>query len=536
VSSPTPDAPGLVAPERRPAIPGGPQLAARVLDRGLDAHPDREALVGRHGRYSWRELDADANRAAHALTELGVSPGDRVATALPNDVDIVIAFLACMRIGALWLGVNLPLAPPEKAHLLRGSGAGVVLATPEAAVELATVADDLPGLERVVTVAPGTDADDWRHLVASQAATAPAVELDPFAPAAIAYTSGTTGYPKGAVHSQHNLLLPGAVARARGQYGPDDRVGVVLPLTILNLVALGPLLAWQTGATCVAIDRPDAPGLARWIRDERIAAISTVPTVMHDLLTHPDVTADDLASLTTPGVGGADCPESFRDLYRRRFGREVTVGYGLTEAPTAVTMTDPDAAPVPGSAGRALPHVRVVVVGDDGTEAPAGTTGEICVGPATEGPWAGVYTPMLGYWGRPEATEAALRDGLLHTGDLGLVDADGELFVRDRHNDLIIRGGANVYPAEVERVLHEDPRVAACAVIGRADDRLGERVVAFVQVADGEHLPPDELRDACVANLARYKVPEEIRFVESFPRTPMGKIRKTELRGSLGRR
>jgi acyl-CoA synthetase (AMP-forming)/AMP-acid ligase II len=451
--------------------------------------------------------------------------------ALPNDVDVVIGFLACMRLGALWLGVNLPLAPPEKAYLVCDSGARIVLATPEAAAELGALADDLPDLERVVRVAPGNDADEWRPLVATAAPTVPDVELDPFAPAAIAYTSGTTGYPKGAVHSQHNLLLPGAVARARRQYGHGDRVGVVLPLTILNLIALGPLLGWQTGATCVAIDRVDAPGLARWIREERVTAISTVPTIMHDLLTHPDVTADDLASLTTPGVGGADCPESFRDLYRQRFGREVTVGYGLTEAPTAVTMTDPDAPPVAGGAGRALPHVRVVVVDDDDAEAPPGTTGEICVGPATDGDWAGVYTPMLGYWVRPEATAATLKDGLLHTGDLGVLDADGELFVRDRRHDLIIRGGANVYPAEVERVLHDDARVAACAVIGRPDDRLGERVVAFVQVADGEHVAPEELRDACAANLARYKVPEEFHFVASFPRTPMGKIRKTELRG-----
>jgi acyl-CoA synthetase (AMP-forming)/AMP-acid ligase II len=310
-------------------------------------------------------------------------------------------------------------------------------------------------------------------------------------------------------------------------------VGVVLPLTLLNLIALGPLLAWQAGSTCVAVDRIDALGLARWIREERITSISTVPTMMHDLLTSPDVSTDDLQTLTNPGVGGADCPDSFRDLYRRRFGREVTVGYGLTEAPTAVTMTDPQAPAVPGSAGRALPHVRLVVVDDAGAEVAAGTTGEICVGAATSGPWAGVYTPMLGYWNQPEATRVALADGLLHTGDLGAIDADGELFVRDRRSDLVIRGGANVYPAEVERVLHGDGRVAACAVIGRPDPRLGERVVAYVQVAPNAHLTVPELQDLCRANLARYKVPEEFHFVEDFPRTPMGKIRKKELRARL---
>lgn len=514
-------------PSARAAIPGGPTSIATVLDAGLAAHPERDALVGRHGRCTWAELDTTADRAAEVLVALGVGPGTRVAMALPNDVDIVVAFLACMRLGAIWLGVGLSLAPPEKAFLLEDSGAAVLLATPRVGAELRAVA---PAGVTIVVVDPGGPDDEWRdRLDATDAVRRPSV-IDPHAPAAISYTSGTTGRPKGAIHSQHNLLVPGAVARARGQYRPEDRVGVVLPLTLVNLLSLGPLLAWQVGAPCVAIDRIDAPGLAGWIRDERVSAISTVPTIMHDLLTHPEVQADDLASLRVPGVGGADCPETFRALYRERFGREVTVGYGLTEAPTAVTMTDPDAAPVPGGAGRALPHVRLSILDEDGAEVAPGEIGEICVGPAVDGPWAGVYTPMLGYWNRPDETATALRDGVLHTGDLGSIDRDGELRVVDRRNDLIIRGGANVYPAEVERVLHLDPRVAACAVVGRPDERLGERVVAFVQVAPGENLPPDELGALCAANLARYKVPEEIRFVDGFDRTAMGKIVKASLR------
>jgi len=511
-----------------PAIPGGPASAAAVLDAGLAEHPDREALVGRHGRFTWAELDAEANRAAHALASLGVGAGDRVAMSLPNDVDIVVGFLACMRLGAVWLGLSLVLAPPEKAYLLDDSGAAVVLATPSIAAELA------PATARIVVVDPDGRDDEWRSRVADAAATPLDISVDPHGPAAIAYTSGTTGRPKGAVHSQHNLLLPGAVARARAQYRADDRVGVVLPLTIVNLIALGPLLAWQVGATCIAIDRVDASSLARWIRDERVSAISTVPTIMHDLLTNPEVEPDDLASLRVPGVGGADCPESFRDLYRQRFGTEVTVGYGLTEAPTAVTMTVPELPAVAGSAGRALPHVRVVIIGGDGAEASPGEVGEICVGPAADGPWAGVYTPMLGYWNRPAETAEALQGGLLHTGDLGLIDEHGEVFVKDRRHDLVIRGGANVYPAEVERVLHDDPGVAACAVVGRPDDRLGERVVAFVQPVEGATLDIDQLRAHCSANLARYKVPEEFHVVDAFERNAMGKIVKAGLRERLG--
>jgi long-chain acyl-CoA synthetase len=525
---------GLIAPSTRPEIPGGgPRTVAAVLDPGLAADPAREALVGRHRRYTFAALDLEVDRAAAALRDLGVSSGDRVAFATANHPEIVVGFLACMRLGAIWLGVNLPLAPPEKAYILRDADVGVLVADPAVADEVGPHTGDLPGLHALVPCDPAAGPRDEWHARVAAATPGDRPVVDPFAPAAIAYTSGTTGFPKGAVHSQHNLLLPGAVARSRGTTAADTRLGVLLPLTILNLIALGPLVAFQGGATCVAIDRVDPVGLAAWIRDERVTSCSTVPAILHGLLTHPEVAEADLASLTTPGVGGADCPDVFRDLYRARYGTEVTVGYGLTEAPTAVTMSDPAAPPVPGGAGTALPHVRIVIVDDADREVPAGEVGEICVAPRTDGPWAGVYTPMLGYWNQPEATAAALRGGMLHTGDLGCVDAQGELFVRDRRHDLVIRGGANVYPAEVERVLHGDPRVAACAVVGRPDPRLGERVVAFVEPAPGAMLTTDELADRCRAELAAYKVPEEWHVVEAMPRNAMNKILKRELRDRL---
>lgn len=527
---------GLVPPTARPAIPGGgPQSVAAVLGCGLDADPGHEALVGRHTRFTYAQLGAEVERAAHALHGLGVGVGDRVAFATGNHPEIVVGFLACMRLGAMWLGINLPLAPPEKSYILRDAEVSLLVAEPDVVDELSARRGDQPALLHVVVCDPAHGArDEWRALVdAGDPDACPEVEIDPFAPAAIAYTSGTTGFPKGAVHSQHNLLLPGAVALARARSDEDTRVGVLLPLTILNLMVLGPLVAFQAAGTCVAIDRVDPVGLAAWIRDERVTSCATVPAILHGLLTHPDVSEADLASLTVPGVGGADCPDAFRDLYRARYGTEVTIGYGLTEAPTAVTMTDPASTPVPAGAGRALPHVRVLALDDAGREVPPGEVGELCIAPRTEGPWAGVYTPMLGYWNRPEATTAALRDGLLHTGDLGCVDADGEVFVKDRRHDLIIRGGSNVYPAEVERVLHDDARVAACAVVGKPDERLGERVVAFVEPAAGATVTPEDLADHCRAELAVYKVPEEWHFVDTMPRNAMNKILKPALRARL---
>ncbi len=259
------------------------------------------------------------------------------------------------------------------------------------------------------------------------------------------------------MHSHRNLLLPGAVAAASGAYGPELRQGVLLPLTILNLMVLGPLVAFQDGSALVCMDRIDAPGVAEWVRAEQVGHFAAVPTILYDLLTHPGVARSDLASLRRPEVGGAECPEEFRALYRERFGAEVTIGYGMTEAPTAVTRSDGSAAPLPGLCGRAVPQVQILIVDEKDQLAPEGEVGEICVAPAVSGPWAGVYTPMLGYWNQPEETAKALRGGVYHTGDLGFVDARGDLYIRGRRSELILRGGANVYPAEVERVLQEHP-------------------------------------------------------------------------------
>ena len=521
---------GLIAPATLPVVPPGPASIARLLEPLVAEDPEQLALVGRNGRFTAAELARATDRAAHALAALGVGQGSRVAASLPNDAPIVVAFLAAMKLGAIWVGLNRPLAAPEKAYMLRDSQTMVLLASPDVAEQLASHRDDLADLQRVVVVDPGGDADEWDELVRAAPGDPIDAEIDRFAPAAIAYTSGTTGFPKGAVHTQHNLLLPGAVAAWRTGSTPTAVLGVPLPLTILNLMILGPLSAYQTGARLVAMDRVDGIGMAEWIAAERITTFSAVPAMVHDLLTNPAIDDEMLSSIDAIGVGGADMPEAFRRLYEKRFGRRVGTGYGLTEAPTAVTMEDPTAPPVPNTCGRALPQVEICIVDDDGNVLPPGEVGEVCVAPATAGPFADVYRPMLGYWNRPDESAASLRDGVLHTGDIGVLDEAGNLFIKDRKNDLIIRGGANVYPAEVERVLHDDARVAACAVIGRPDERLGERVVAFVELAPEAVATEDELLEHCRANLARYKVPDSITFVDGFDRTPMGKIRKTALR------
>jgi acyl-CoA synthetase (AMP-forming)/AMP-acid ligase II len=513
---------------RRPDIPGPVQSVADVLGPALDASASADALVGRTGRFTYAELDAAAAAAAGALRALGVAPGDRVAFSLPNDVDAVVAFLGCMRLGAVWVGVHRVLAPPEKEYVLRDCGASILLADPAAAAQVGALAGSLPDLRRVVTVAPGEDVDEWRE----RAAGADPVDragVDAFAPAGIAYTSGTTGRPKGVVHSQHNMIVPGAVLVARGSFGADEPHAVVHPLTILNQLVLVALVAFQARSKCVVVDRHDPATIAEWVRSEHVATLSLVPTLFHDLLTDPDVRPKDLASLTKPRSGGSYPPESLRDLFVERFGTRITSSYGLTEAPTIVTREEPGDPYLEGCLGRELPQVRVSILDADDREVPEGEAGEICVAPSEHGSWAGVYTPMLGYWGMAEETERALRGGLLHTGDVGRMDDEGRLFLVDRKSSLIIRGGSNIYPAEIERVLHADPRVVECAVVARPDERLGEATVAFVQLRSGTRATADEIREACRGELASYKVPDEIRFLEEFPRGALGKITRSEL-------
>lgn len=527
---------GLVESPRKLPLPGGgPQTIGAVLDRQVAIEPAKLALVGRSARLSYGELDERVARAAAAFHCLGVRQYDRIAACLPNDVDIIVAFIACARIGAIWVGVNRPLAPPEKKYLLQDCGARVYLTDPQGVAEIEALTTELPDLQHVVCADRDATSCQWREMLdVARAGDAPAIAVDSFAPAAIAYTSGTTGRPKGAVHSHHNILLPGAIHALERDYGEDCTQGVMLPMTILNLMVLAPMTAFQYGSACVCMDSVKPVDVARWVREEKIGHFASVPTVVQDLLTSPDVSASDLQTLGQPDIGGAGTARSFQDLYRERFGQRMTIAYGMTEAPTIVAKTSPDEEPEEGLCGRAVAQVEILVVDRDDQPLPQGETGEICVRPASDGPYANVYTTMLGYWKHADATREALSNGMYHSGDLGCLDERGRLYIRGRMKELIIRGGANVYPAEVETVLAAHPGVTDAAVLGIDDERLGQRVVAVLEVAE---LPSDdaaqglaqELAAYAGQQLARYKVPQQFKFVTSLPRNAMNKVIKPQL-------
>jgi long-chain acyl-CoA synthetase len=491
-------------------------LPSAVLHRAAAADPGSEALAGAGGRFTYAELNDAVSSASASLIALGAEPGTRIAACMGNRSELVVAFLATMRIGAIWVGINPSLAPPEIEFQVGDCAARILLAPP----------GQTSGLR-------GSRLPDLVHVVedltagAPEAFDVPPFETDPHAPAAIAYTSGTTGRPKGVVHSQYNMMVVATGAGGRPVPTDRDRVGVCLPLALLNLMILGPLTAFSAGASCVLLERRDARSISKAIVDERITTMALVPTLLHDLFDDPSIDTDRLLRDFHPSVGGSDCPPAWRRLFSER-GLEVNQTYGLTEAPTTVTRGvagQPD-----GSSGRALPHIDLSIRDGRDRRLPAGQAGEICIGPTNDGPKAGLYTTMLGYWNDPEATAAALRGGVVHTGDLGIIDEDGFLYVQDRGDDLILRGGSNVYPAEVERVLSGQPGVAGCAVVGIPDGRLGQVVAAAVEPRPGVALTEERLIRACARQLARYKVPERIVFVDRLPRTAMGKVRRGEAR------
>jgi long-chain acyl-CoA synthetase len=527
--------------ETRPLSPPGVSpTVAGLLGPALATTPLAEALVGRHSRYNYEALNRAVTAAAAGLESIGVTQGARIAASSSNQPDIVIAFLATMRLGAIWVGIAPPLAPPEKAYQLRDSGAQTFLADARAAEQMAPHRSELPDLVNVVRMEPGETGGPWARLLAEHADRAPSPRaIDPFAPAAISYTSGTSGFPKGVLHSQHNIMVVAAttIGGARGDQGPPTmKRGATLSLTILNVMILTAVTVLAGGGSLVCVDRRDARGIAEWIRDERIGHVHLSGAHIHDMLTN-HTTRSELESLRFANNAGADIPVSLRQRFEETLGPRALTSYGLTEVPAGATGFPCDAALVEGSCGIPYRHLDVAILDKDNNRVCQGEVGEICIRAAQTGPWANMYRPMLGYWNNPEATAKALRGGWLHTADLGCFDEHGHLRIRDRMSEVVLRGGANVYPAEIERVLRADPIVRDVAVVGRPDERLGEEVVAVVEIVAGQDRDAalGMLEARCARELAKYKWPSEWRFVDTLPRNAMNKVIKPQVKAMVAR-
>ena len=484
-----------------------------LIDRNAAFSPDKTAIAFEGQRLSYAAFAACIERTATALKqELGVGRGDRVAILSLNRPDYLVLLYACARLGAMLVPLNWRLAVAEQLFILADAGAKVLVL--ERAFEAV-----LPGLAPGIAVV-GLDFAPPRGkpfedliLCGDGAGSNPHTDLS--CPLLIVYTSGTTGRPKGAVLRQEALFWNGVMSQHMHNMTSDDHVLTVLPFFHVGGLNIQSTPALQLGATVTVHARFTPDSALAAIERERPTLTVMVPAIIQAVSDHPAWASTDLSSLKAVATGSTIVPPH---LIERFVARDVPVlqVYGSTETcPIAVyTRLGGDLSRV-GSTGLAGLCCEAKVIDQAGNELPAGTPGEIAV----RGP-----NVFFEYWGNEAATRDALHDGWYRTGDIGLCDADGYFWVRDRKKNMIISGGENVYPAEVERVLLEHPDVSECAVIGRPDPRWDEVPIAYVIARSGCRLEADQLRTHLQAQLARYKVPREIVFVTDLPRTALGKV------------
>ena len=505
------------------------------LRRTVARHPERDALVVRSQgfRASYRQLWDLTTRLARALLARGIAKGDRIGIWAPNRYEWVVTQYAAARIGAVLVNVNPAYRTHELEYALNQSGLRLLLharrfrASDYTAI-LASVRARCPALTDVVVLD-----DDWDALLAEAAAvdeTALAnreASLSFDDPINIQYTSGTTGAPKGATLSHHNILNNGYFCGEILRYTAADRVLIPVPFYHCFGMVIGNLACTSHGACMVAAAESfDPAATLAAIEGERCTSIYGVPTMFIAQLNHADFARTDFSSLRTGVMAGSPCPVEVMKQVRERMNvTEITICYGMTETSPVSTQTrvdDPVEKRV-GSVGRIHPHVEIKVIDPkSGQVVPRGTSGELC----TRG-----YSVMLGYWCETEATAAAIDDARwMHTGDLATMDGDGYLNIVGRIKDLIIRGGENVYPREIEEFLYRHPDVEDAQVIGVPSARYGEEVMAWVKLKAGVVLTGEQLRAFCHGAIATYKIPRYWKLVDAFPMTVTGKVQKFRMR------
>ena len=506
-----------------------------ALRRAVERFGDREALVVREQGYraTYRELSDEVGLAARGLLARGVRPGDRVGIWAPNRYEWLVIQYATARIGAVLVTINPAYKAAELQYALARTGVSLlVLARGFRQSDYVAMLDEVrpqcPLLRETVVLE-----DAWEDLLADgedvAEADLEAIEamLDPADPINVQFTSGTTGAPKGATLSHRNILNNGYFTGLILRYTEDDRVCVPVPFYHCFGMVLANLACLTHGACLVVPGASfDPVTTLRAVAEERCTSLYGVPTMFIAQLEHPRIGAFDLSSLRTGIMAGAPCPVEVMSQVRSRMHMdEVTIGCGMTETAPLSTQTavDDDVDKRVTTVGRVHPHVEVKIVDPEtGATVPRGTPGEQC----TRG-----YSVMLGYWDDERATREAIdEDGWMHSGDLATMDADGYVKVVGRIKDMLIRGGENIYPREVEEFLVSIPEVSDAYVIGVPSARYGEEVMAWVKLRDGSVMGPEELTAACRGRIATYKIPRYWKLVDQFPMTITGKVQKFVMR------
>jgi fatty-acyl-CoA synthase len=505
------------------------------LDRTVSRFPDREALIdvpaGR--RWTYAELAAEVDALALGLLAAGVGVGDRVGIWAPNCAEWVLTQYATAKIGAILVNINPAYRTSELEFVLNQSGTKLLVAaqrlkTSDYAAMIAEVQPRCADLEQVVLL--GTV--DWAALFetgrGADRGALDAIELSADDPINIQYTSGTTGFPKGATLSHHNILNNGYFVGELCHYTHEDKVCIPVPFYHCFGMVMGNLAATSHGAAMV-IPAPsfDPVATLEAVQAERCTSLYGVPTMFIAELAVPDFGRFDLSSLRTGIMAGSPCPvEVMKQVIDRMGMSEVSICYGMTETSPVSTQTrvDDSIERRVATVGRVGPHIEVKVIDPaTGRAVPRGIPGELC----TRG-----YSVMLGYWRQPDKTAEVIDAARwMHTGDLAVMDDDGYLSITGRIKDMVIRGGENIYPREVEEFLYTHPDILDAQVIGVPDAKYGEELMAWVRMRPGATpLTAEALREFCLGKLAHYKIPRYVHITDEFPMTVTGKVRKVEMR------
>jgi fatty-acyl-CoA synthase len=514
------------------------------LHRIAGANGANEALVDvpTGKRWTYAQLDADSDLVALGLIATGIAKGDRVGIWAPNCAEWALLQYGAAKAGAILVNINPAYRSHELAYVLRQSGTKLLVSAESFKASdyramIDEVRGDLPELRQVIFI--GTA--DWDGLIATGAVADPLILAERAAslafddPINIQYTSGTTGFPKGATLSHHNILNNAYFVAEGCGYTTNDRVCVPVPFYHCFGMVMGNLGATTHGA-CIVIPAPgfDPAATLAAVEAERCTSLYGVPTMFIAELALPDFASYDVSSLRTGIMAGSPCPvEVMKRVVSEMHMTEVTICYGMTETSPVSTQTtaDDDMERRVSTVGRVHPHVEIKVIDPEtGLVLPRGGHGELC----TRG-----YSVMLGYWNEPAKTADAIDVGRwMHTGDLAVMDDGGYLNIVGRIKDMVIRGGENIYPREVEEFLYTHPDIEDVQVIGVPDVKYGEELCAWVKLRPGSDLDAEQIRDFCVGKIARYKVPRYIRVTADFPMTVTGKVQKFKMRetsiGELG--
>ncbi|MGN5235884.1 MULTISPECIES: AMP-binding protein [unclassified Rhodococcus (in: high G+C Gram-positive bacteria)] len=510
------------------------------LDRTVARHGDRDALVERATgrRWTYSEFAAEVDTLALGLLRAGIGKGDRVGIWAPNCAEWTFVQYATAKIGAVLVNINPAYRSHELQYVLAQAGIRMLISAPEFktsdyAAMIDQVRGECPDLEQVVLIGRS----EWDELVAGGRAAlktdrspldAARTELSPDDAINIQYTSGTTGFPKGATLSHHNILNNGFFVGELCHYTEQDKVCIPVPFYHCFGMVMGNLACTSHGATMV-IPAPafDPAATLAAVAEERCTSLYGVPTMFIAELADPSFDTVDLSSLRTGIMAGSPCPTEVMKQVMERMGMsEVSICYGMTEtSPVSLqTRSDDTIEQRVSTVGRVGPHIEVKIVDPaTGLTVPRGEPGELC----TRG-----YSVMLGYWEQAEKTAEAIDTARwMHTGDIGVMDSDGYVSVTGRIKDMVIRGGENIYPREIEEFLYTHPDILDAQVVGVPDEKYGEELMVWVRLREGaDAFDADALREFCTGKLAHYKIPRYVHIVDEFPMTVTGKIRKVEMR------